>query len=279
VFPIWSILGRLRIKPALFSCLALIVSAQDSVHLELDTLPRAIIQQRLEENPRTLATREAALIALFHDSGCEAAEEKVPGAAAPNLICVLPGETGSTIVVGGHFDFAGRGTGAVDDWSGAVLLPSLLQSLKTRPRRHRLVFVAFAGEERDLLGSRQYVKKLSPQEKREIHAMINLECLGTTSPKVWASRADKQLLESYVRAAQALGFEAAASNVDAVGDDDSHPFLDAKIPVLTIHSVTQQTLALLHSPRDTVRAIIPDEYYAAYRLAATFLALLDSTLP
>ena len=60
-----------------------------------------------------------------------------------------------------------------------------------------------------------------------------------------------------------------------MGDDDSHPFLSAKIPVLTIHSLTQQTFGILHTGRDQLSAIHPDDYYAAYRLAATYLAFLD----
>lgn len=64
--------------------------------------------------------------------GCEVTEQRVPHSKAPNLICTLAGETASTIVVGGHFDFVARGWGAVDDWSGAVMLPSLYESLNPR---------------------------------------------------------------------------------------------------------------------------------------------------
>ena len=65
------------------------------------------------------------------------------------------------------------------------------------------------------------------------------------------------------------------SNVEEVGDDDTHPFVNAKLPVITLHSVTQETLAILHSVRDQVDAVHADEYYAAYKLAAFYLAYLD----
>ena len=64
----------------------------------------------------------------------------------------------------------------------------------------------------------------------------------------------------------------------AVGDDDSHPFLSARIPVITLHSVTQETLGLLHTPRDQIGAIHLDDLYEAYKLAASYLAALDSKL-
>jgi hypothetical protein len=65
----------------------------------------------------------------------------------------------------------------------------------------------------------------SAEERNLIHAMVNLECLGTSPPKVWASRADKHLLALYARLAPSIGIKAEASNVERIGDDDSHPFL------------------------------------------------------
>ncbi|MEI9973000.1 MAG: hypothetical protein WDO73_13625 [Ignavibacteriota bacterium] len=57
-----------------------------------------------------------------------------------------------------------------------------------------------------------------------------------------------------------------------------HPFLNAGIPVLTIHSLTRETLPILHHASDRVDAVRPDDYYLSYRLAATYLAYLDSVL-
>ena len=246
--------------------------------LRFDKLKPLVIQQRLENLSSKLSVRRATLEALFREVGCggeNLTEQKVPGSSAPNIICTLPGE-GSTIVVGGHFDLVEKGNGAVDDWSGAVLLPSLYESFKNQPRTHTYVFVAFAAEEAGLHGSQEYVKKLSKAQKSGIAAMVNLECLGLGPPRVWASRANKHLLDGYARVASALGIAAQAGNVEKVGDDDSHPFLDAKIPVLTVHSITSQNFPILHTTRDQVSAIHPDEYYDSYRLIAAYLIFLDS---
>ena len=67
-------------------------------------------------------------------------------------------------------------------------------------------------------------------------------------------------------------------NVDGVGDDDTHSFLYAKIPVISIHSITPDTFRLLHSPKDRVDAIHLDEYYDSYKLVAFYLAYLDQKL-
>ena len=266
--------------PYVFLLLACAAVAQPA-RLEFEQLKPPLIQQRLESLSRNVSERRAILEALFREAGCDGANlsaQKVPGSKQPNVVCRLPSADpdATTIVIGGHFDLADRGSGAVDDWSGAVLLPSLYQSLCRLPRKHAYTFVAFAAEETGLHGSSEFVKRLSKEQKAHIHAMINLECLGVSQPKVWASRADKHLLEGYARVAQALGVELRGSNVEKVGDDDSHPFLAAKIPVLTLHSITQETLPILHSMRDQVSAIHSGDYYAAYRVMAAYLTFLDT---
>ena len=194
------------------------------------------------------------------------------------MICTLTGEEASTIVVGGHFDYADRGSGIVDDWSGASLLPSLYEALKAQKRKHTYVFVAFAAEERGLIGSTYFVKNLSREEKSSLRAFVNLECLGMTSAKVLTHRSTPGLVDRLVEIASATKMPLQGVNVEKVGDDDTHPFAEARLPVITIHSVTQETLPILHSAHDQVGAVHPDDYYDAYRLVAFFLAYLDVRL-
>jgi Iap family predicted aminopeptidase len=246
--------------------------------VEVTLLKEPVIQERLETVSRKLAERRATLEKLFADQGCEVGAQPVRGSKEPNLICVLKGtdaEAGA-IVVGGHFDLITAGMGAIDDWSGSVLLPSLYESLKGMPRRHDFIFVAFAAEETGLNGSQEYVKRLTKEQRGTTRAMINLECLGLGTPEIWATRADPKLLEAYARVVSALNVPPVAMNVDKVGDDDSHSFRDARIPTLTIHSITQQNFGLLHTSGDKVSAIKPDAYYTTYRVAATLLGYLDS---
>lgn len=258
-----------------------VISAQTgSTRVEFETVKQDVIQQRLEMVQRKVSDRQRVLEDLFRQVGCaDLTEQRVPGSKGPNIICAHNGAESEVITVGAHYDAAGVGTGAVDDWSGASLLPSLYQSIETTARRHRFIFVGFSAEEKGLVGSKTYVKRLSDDDRVTIRAMVNLECLGVSLPKVWAHRADKGLLESYLRVAKALQVPAAEVNVEKIGDDDSHPFLNAKIPVITIHSLTQETWPILHSKRDQLQAINPEDYYATYRLLATYLSYLDSSLP
>jgi hypothetical protein len=106
--------------------------------------------------------------------------------------------------------------------------------------------------------------------------MINLECLGVGPPEVWVRRADPRLRDAYAVVASILHVPTLGMNVDRVGDDDSHSFLNAGVPVLTIHSLTPETLHVIHHASDKVSAIHPEDYYTSYRLAAAYLAYLDS---
>jgi Zn-dependent M28 family amino/carboxypeptidase len=245
--------------------------------LEVDLVVEALVKSRLESGTVGPRQRQAAIRDLFNDVGCSVEEQRIDKNSG-NVICTLPGKTSSTIVVGGHFDFAERGQGVVDDWSGTSLLPSLYHALKSRPREHTYIFVAFAGEERGLVGSSRYVKSLTAEQKVLIQAFVNLECLGMTPVKVWTNRSTPALVARLNEIARAIEITVQGVNVDQVGDDDTHPFLSAHIPVISIHSVTQETLRILHSERDRVDAIHFDDYYRAYKLTAFYLAYLDVKL-
>ena len=245
-----------------------------SERLDVKLQPELTVKNRLEAGVVGERQRQAAIRDLFTDAGC-AAEEQAIDKNNGNVICTLPGQTSSTIVVGGHFDFAEHGQGIVDDWSGVSLLPSLYQALKATPRQHTYIFVAFASEERGLIGSSRYVKKLMPEQKLLIRAFVNLECLGLSPVKVWLSRSTPSLVMRLGEVAKAIGITLAGVNVDKIGDDDTHPFLSAKLPVISIHSITQESLPILHSKRDNLDAIHFDDYYNTYRLIAYYLAYLD----
>jgi len=240
----------------------------------VDLVDPPLLRNRLANGAVGLRQRQAKIEDLFHDVRCPVEEQRVDKNSG-NVICTLPGQTSSTIMIGGHFDFVEAGKGIVDDWSGASLLASLYQALKSRPRRHTFVFVAFAAEERGLVGSSRYVRDMTPEQKALTRAFVNLECLGLTTVKVWTRRSTPALVMRLSEVARALDIPLQGVNVDRVGDDDTHPFLSAHIPVISIHSVTQETFPILHTARDRMDAIHFDDYYAAYKLAAYYLAYLD----
>jgi Zn-dependent M28 family amino/carboxypeptidase len=257
-----------------------LLRAADQLHYFLATPPE--IEQRLKDHKGNDTKREAILKALFETVGCsgqQIIEQPVKGLKQPNIICTLPGAAESQIVVGAHYDHVDFGEGVVDNWSGASLLPSLYQSLKSDPRHHTFVFVSFSGEEKGLVGSRFYVATLPKESLSRIQAMVTMDTLALGPTAVWVSRSDKDLVQALNTTAYSLKLPLKGVNVEKVGQSDEEPFIERHVRTITIHSLTQETLSILHSPRDNYDAVHFDDYYQSYRLIAAYLAFLDQDLP
>jgi Iap family predicted aminopeptidase len=264
--------------PVLMLILAAAAPAQSSQYIRLE---QEVIQNRLKQYADKNSKREAAVKRLFEEAGCSGerlAEQPVRDTYAPNVICTLPGDTDEKIVIGAHFDHARSGDGVVDNWSGASLLPSLFQSLRFMPRKHTFVFIGFTDEEAGMVGSAFYTKHLAKNEIARIQAMVNIDSLGLGPTEVWVSNSDPKLVSLISKVAAATKLPVKGMNVDKVGDSDGRSFKSLKIPVITLHSVTQDTLPILHTGRDNMSAIKPDDYYDSYKLIAAYLVALDSSL-
>ena len=248
--------------------------------LQFSIVDRAILEQRLASPPTRNRERRERLTALFEEAGCaDLSLQEVRRSKLPNVVCILPGETDRNVLVGGHYDHTGDGHGIVDNWSGASLLVSLYESLSAAPRKHTFIFVGFADEERGLLGSRHYAKSLNPEEQERLEAVVNLDTLGLGPPKIWVSRSDDRLVRWLAAVASRMKIGIEGVNVEEVGSTDSESFRKRDIAVITIHSLTQETLKVIHSPKDRVQAIDKDAYFDTYQLLAAYLTLLDSGAP
>jgi hypothetical protein len=239
-----------------------------------------IVEQRLGAYVTENDKREPAVRRLFEDAGCaggKLAEQPVKHLNAPNLICTLAGAMARVIVVGAHFDLVENGHGVVDNWTGASLLPSLYQGMAVAPRRHTFRFVAFSGEEKGLVGSKAYVKQLGKTHEA-VSAMVNMDTLGLAETEVWTSHADPRLVRLMDLAAAATNLPVSSVNVDGLGSTDSESFREKRIPSITIHSLTLETLRILHSRYDRIENVHADEYYRTYRLVLAYLAVLDQNL-
>ena len=273
------LLTGLSLRPLLTLCVFLFTGSAycPAENIELQLAPPATVTKRLQAGEVPARERQQAIETLFDQAGCKISLERVDRHSS-NVICSLPGKTSATVVVGAHYDFAGEGQGIIDDWSGAAVLVSLFQTLKAERLEHSYQFVAFAAGEKGLAGSSHYVKDLSAEQRSGIRAFINLECLGLTMPKIWVHRSTPMLVQRWAETATAAHIPISGVNVEELADDDTHPFLLRGIPVISVHSVTQRTFNILHSKRDTIEAIHPDDYYDTYRVLALYLTYLDGEL-
>jgi hypothetical protein len=103
-----------------------------------------------------------------------------------NVVGCLPSgnKKAKTIVFTAHYDhLGGMGTeayfpGANDNASGTAMLISMADYFKENPVDYNLVFIAFAGEEAGLLGSKYFVEEKSMKLKN-IEFLLNLDIMGS----------------------------------------------------------------------------------------------------
>lgn len=116
-------------------------------------------------------------------------------ATIKNVVAVLEGQgplANETVVIGAHYDHLGEGgpgslapwtkaihNGADDNASGTAALVEVARDFATRGSKpaRRLVFIAFSGEERGLLGSSHYIKHPAFPLETTI-AMVNMDMVG-----------------------------------------------------------------------------------------------------
>ena len=168
------------------------------------------------------------------------------------MIGILPGADAArgeeAVVLGGHYDHVGLGgrfssvpertgeihNGADDNASGVSALIEIARAAAgDRPRfRRSLGFVAFAGEERGLLGSSYYAAHPSiPLD--ETAAMLNLDMIGRFRGRVEVGGLDASdpLRAEVDAAAREVGISVRPGGPGAGRSDDSS-FVDHRVPAL-----------------------------------------------
>jgi hypothetical protein len=175
-----------------------------------------------------------------------------------NVVGVLEGSgplAEETIVVGAHYDHLGNGgaenpgslaffsrnihNGADDNASGTALVMELARRLAKRadPLPRRIVFMAFSGEEKGLLGSRHYVEHpLIPLDKTVM--MINFDMVGRLNDKSEMTVMGTGSMPGLEQIVDALGADAGfkikkvKGASDGFGGSDHESFYQKNVPIL-----------------------------------------------
>jgi hypothetical protein len=210
-----------------------------------------------------------------------------------NVIGVLEGAgplAGETIVLGAHYDhlgFGGYGSrqpneravhyGADDNASGTVAIIELARRYAALPDPpvRRLVFIAFDGEERGLLGSRHYVNQPSFPLSDTI-AMLNYDMVGRMRDGVltaMGSGSAVEFAELLDQAAESSGVEVKQSP-RMMGASDHYPFFERDIPVLHFFTGVHPDY---HTPEDTFDRINMDGVLQTIDVSERLLAAIMET--
>jgi hypothetical protein len=189
---------------------------------------------------------------------------------ARNVLAILPGEgplAEEVVVLGAHYDHLGMGGtnsaapgveavhhGADDNASGTAALVEVARELAARgPFPRTILFAAFSGEERGLLGSAHYTANPAlPLEKTV--AMINLDMVGRLADEklIVHGTGTGAGLEAVVdRLLEGRGFEV-TKEPGGFGPSDHASFYAKKIPVLHLFTGSHEDY---HRPTDTAEKI------------------------
>ena len=170
-----------------------------------------------------------------------------------NVVGLLPGADATkgkqALVIGAHYDHVGLGgrfsaapdrtgeihNGADDNASGTASVIEIARAAAADRSRfpRSVVFVAFAGEERGLLGSAHYASEPTIPMSDTV-VMLNLDMVGRSNGKVDVSglESSTMLLADIQDAALASGGIEIRQEGPGAGRSDDSSFLDKRVPAI-----------------------------------------------
>jgi hypothetical protein len=251
--------------------------------------PSAVIRGMKKEDliamahhvPQEDQTRLAQLKQTFTDAKCEgdSLHEQTVG-AVKNLQCTLAGDTPETILFVAHYEHAGPGMSAVEDWSGAIMLPFLYYAMTASPRHRTYVFLEADGA----AGARAYVRSLTHDQLHAIKAVVAVDALGLGPlssyqrpndylPSPW----ERQLQAKLTAGALERGLTAPPQEIPGawLKVDDTQQFRYHGIATILVHSVSHAVHDLPGGERDNLDAIHGDAYFDDYAALCFFMIQLD----
>jgi len=246
---------------------------------ELPAIERAI-DERLEPH--------SAALEGWRIRGCIAIERKE--AESRNVLAILPGTVGKeTVVLGAHYDHLGFGGpnsaapgetavhhGADDNASGTAMLVEVARILAAEgPFPRTILFAAFSGEERGLLGSAHYTANAAVPLP-DTAAMVNLDMVGRLEGDkviVHGTGTGTGLDALVDRLVVAHTLEV-AKEPGGFGPSDHSSFYARKIPVLHLFTGSH---ADYHRPTDTADKINYAGMVRLTRLVADLVKELATT--
>jgi hypothetical protein len=202
-----------------------------------------------------------------------------------NLLCTLPGNTSKTILFVAHYEHEGMGQSAIDNWTGAMMLPFLYHAMTAAPREHTFLFAEVDG----VAGAKALLASLR-SDGLDVKTLVALDALGLGPVQFYVNPSDGPTLNAsdwrwmqrqLMQAAIDRGIDAPISSIPGswLKIDDTREFRHRLIPSILIHSVSGDTRHIPGSALDTAAAIDADAYFNAYSLLCYYIAELDQSPP
>ena len=210
-----------------------------------------------------------------------------------NIVGLIPGARVADryIVVTAHYDHVGANDGQIyhgadDNASGVATMLELARRLKANPPEHSVLIVALDGEERGLLGAREFVKAPPvPLSAVSLNLNFDMTARAETDGHLWVTgtyqHPDLRPILEPVTAQGAVSF---AFGKDTPRDTGENNWVDASDHA-AFHAAGVPFLYMgvdyhpdYHRPSDTFERIDPTVFTQATELAIAGFHALDRAL-
>ena len=250
------------------------VTAQEASQMKLSD------KQEIEADVSTVPCenkhRLEAVKKLFQEKGALASEIKIKDFKhVKNLLVEKKGNTEEVVIIGAHYDMIGGGCGAIDNWTGIVIIANLYKTIKNLNTNKTYKFVAFGKEEKGLIGSKAMAKAIPKADRPKYCAMVNLDSFGLAHPQALTQISNKRLIKFAKETAETMKMPFSAAPI-RWASSDSKSFLDKKIPAITLHGLSARWRDYLHSSNDKLKNVNSESVYAGYRLGLNLLAGIEA---
>lgn len=210
-----------------------------------------------------------------------------------NIVGLIPGTRVADryIVVTAHYDHVGVNDGQIfhgadDNASGVATMLELAARLKAQPPEHSVLIVALDGEERGLLGAREFVKAPPvPLSSLSLNLNFDMTARAETDGHLWVTGTYQHpnlrpLLEA-VAPNGAVSFAFGKDTPQDTGENnwvdasDHGAFHEAGVPFLYMGIDYHPDY---HRPSDTFDRITPSVFTSATEIAIAGFRALDQAL-
>ncbi|MEZ5347139.1 MAG: M20/M25/M40 family metallo-hydrolase [Pyrinomonadaceae bacterium] len=248
--------------------------AQKTQNTEVSTEKE--IQEDVAAAPCNNNERFEKVKSLFRSKGAPIGDIKTEDFGhVKNLLVTKSGKTDEIIVVGAHYDKTRRGCGAIDNWSGIVVIANLYKTIRNITTEKTIKFAAFGKEENGLVGSKAMAGAIPKSNRERYCAMVNFDSFGLAYPQIMRDISDQKLIDLAEKTAKNMDFPFRTKPVKE-GSSDSASFQAKNIPALGIHGLNDTWRHYLHTPLDQVKNVNNASVYSAYLLSISLLKAIDA---
>jgi Zn-dependent M28 family amino/carboxypeptidase len=199
------------------------------------------LKEDLKLVPCKNSERLEAVKKFFQKMGAaenEISAEKIKG--IQNVLVTKKGETDEIVIIGAHYDKVSEGCGAIDNWTGIVIIGNIYRTMRNVATHKTYIFVAFDREETGLEGSAAMAKSIPKENRLSYCSMVNLDSFGFGYPQVLVNASNSKMTSAAKALAEDLKMPFSTASLAGVADADSTSFNNKDIPAITFHGLSNE---------------------------------------